>query len=97
MDNISFELPDGANYEEICGIAKRNDVCLSEFQRNCDAITVIQVAGSIVTLLQFFIQIKQLYGKHKTIEVSVTDDDETEEYTIDYLIKYLKHLIGKGD
>lgn len=95
--DISFELPNGAKYEEICGIAQRNNVCLTEFQRNWDAITVIQVAGSIVTLLQFFIQIRQLYGKRKTIEVSVKDDNETEEYTIDYLINYLKQLTKKED
>ena len=93
MDNVSFELPSGANIEVINNIALKNDVTLTKSeQRNFDAVTFIQVTGSIVSLLQFFIWLNKQYGRHKVIKVGFSENGETEERTLDYLINYLKQI-----
>lgn len=92
MDNITFELPSGISFESINEIAKKHNVALSNSeQRNFDALTVIQVAGAIVSLLQFFIDIKTQYGKQRVIKVGIIEDGESEERSIDYLINHLKN------
>ena len=94
MDKILFELPKGAKFAEIEKIAQENELTLKQSEiRNFDAITFIQVVGSITSLISFFCWLRDKYGRKRSITVGTIENDIFDEMSIYNLIDQLQELL----
>ncbi len=93
METFSIELPEGVSFDTLNVLARSCNVELSiSQQRNFDAMPVLNMLGTIASLLSFAMEVSRRYGQRRVITTRITDSEgEMEERPIDYFIDYLEN------